>query len=75
MLEMIIQIIGAILGVICFIATTVWAVAQIKETTSSLSIEIKHLREKIGEIVDDYKDHETRIRRMERSRHQCDLED
>jgi len=69
MIEIGIQVVGAIVGCVCFIATTVWAVAQIKETTSSLSIEIKHLREKIGEIVDDYKDHETRIRQIEQSRH------
>lgn len=68
MIEIAVGIISAAIVVICFVATTVWAVAQVKETTSTLSIEIRHLREKIGDVMDSHKDHEDRLRKIEQNR-------
>lgn len=74
MIEIALLICGAVITLASFVATIVWAVAQVKETTSTLAIEIRHLREKIGDMAIDSKDHELRLRKIESSQH-LSLED
>jgi hypothetical protein len=56
---------GVLLTLITMVAVVVWAVAQIKETTSNLGSEIKHLAEKVSGIHLVQDDHENRIRYIE----------
>jgi hypothetical protein len=48
------------------VATVVWAVAQIKETTSNLAIEIRHLSQAVVVLSERHEDHEIRIRSLEK---------
>jgi Ca2+/Na+ antiporter len=52
------------------VATVVWAVAQIKETTSNLGLEIRHLSQAVLAIGKSLEDHEMRIRRIEQRQHE-----
>jgi Ca2+/Na+ antiporter len=51
------------------VATVVWAVAQIKETTSNLGLEIRHLSQTVAAIGKSLEDHEARIRKIEQGHH------
>lgn len=64
-LNLAIAVLVAIGSLLVGVATIVWAVAQIKETTSNLAIEIRHLAQEITGLRGDVGDHETRIRAME----------
>lgn len=57
--------IGVVVSLLVFVVTAVWAVAQIKETTSNLALEIKHLATKITELSTAREDHEDRLRQLE----------
>jgi prefoldin subunit 5 len=62
---MVMTAVGLSISLIVIVGTVVWAVAQIKETTSNLSLEIKHLAESVTKLNDGHDDHEERIRRIE----------
>jgi hypothetical protein len=50
----ILGIIGGLLSLVAFVSTVVWAVAQVKETTSNLGIKIENLGRSIDQLVEDY---------------------
>jgi cell division protein FtsB len=60
-----IAVLVALVSLLAGVATVVWAVAQIKETTSNLAIQISHLAKEIATLSDRHEDHETRIRKIE----------
>lgn len=62
--NLVIAILVAIGSMLVGVITVVWAVAQIKETTSNLGIEIRHLAKEITSLRDNDEDHEARIREL-----------
>jgi len=62
-------LITGVVGLITFVATSVWAVAQVKETTNSLGVKIENLSKSIDKMADDFDDMEKRLRVVEG--HRC----
>lgn len=62
-------ILGSLITLVTFVAIIVWAVAQIKETTSNLTIEIHNLSKSIDKMSDDFEDMDKRLRLIEG--HRC----
>lgn len=62
----IIAVVAAVGSLIVIVGTVVWAVSEIKATTQTLALEIKHLGDRIKEMSDGFDDHEERLRAMER---------
>jgi hypothetical protein len=58
-------IIGGLLSLVAFVSTVVWAVAQVKETTSNLGIKIENLGRSIDQLVEDYDRIDERVRSLE----------
>ena len=61
----ILGIIGGLLSLVAFVSTVVWAVAQVKETTSNLGIKIETLGRSIDQLVEDYDRIDERVRSLE----------
>jgi uncharacterized membrane protein len=61
-------LITGVIGLVTFVATSVWAVAQVKETTASLGIQIKNLGKSIDKLGLDVDDMEKRLRDLESGR-------
>jgi hypothetical protein len=61
----ILGIIGGLLSMAAFVSTVVWAVAQVKETTSNLGIKIENLGRSIDQLVEDYDRIDERVRSLE----------
>jgi prefoldin subunit 5 len=64
----IIAVVAAVGSLVVIVGTVVWAVSEIKSTTQTLAIEIKHLGERIKEMSDGFDDHEERLRGLEQKR-------
>jgi hypothetical protein len=62
-------ILGGLITLVTFVAITVWAVAQIKETTSNLTIEIRNLSKAVDKMAGDFDDMDRRLRLIEG--HKC----
>jgi|GEM_PF-5214661 len=60
-----VAILVAVGSMLVGVVTVVWAVAQIKETTSNLGVEIRHLAKEINSLRESEKDHEQRLRLLE----------
>lgn len=70
--EIVLAVIGIATGLVTlttFVATAVWAVAQVKEATSTLRVEINHLAKGVDRLNSSLEDHELRLRTLESSRH------
>ena len=61
----ILSIVGGLITLIIFVATAVWVVAQIKETTSNLGLKIENLGKSIDKLSEDYELIDGRVRALE----------
>jgi predicted PurR-regulated permease PerM len=68
----VIAVVAAVGSLVVIVGTVVWAVGQIQATTQNLSLEIKHLAERITVMGHDLggrvDDHEERLRAVEQKR-------
>jgi hypothetical protein len=64
----VLAIIGGLVTLVTIVAAAVWAVAQIKEATSNLAIEIRNLSRAVDKMADDFDDMDRRLRMVEAKR-------
>lgn len=62
---MIVGIIGGLVTLVTFVATSVWVVAQIDKTTSNLGLKIENLGKSIDKLSEDYELMDSRVRNLE----------
>ena len=59
-------LVTGVIGMITFVATSVWAVAQVKETTSNLAIKIETLSHTIEKMDVKFEAFDRRLVQIER---------
>jgi hypothetical protein len=62
---------GGLITLVTFVSTAVWTVAQIKEVTSNLKLEVRHLAKEISNLSVTRDDHEGRLRAIEKHHNGC----
>lgn len=60
-------IVTAVIGMITFVSTSVWAVAQVKETTSNLGIKIENLAKTIDKMATEFDSMKDRLAAIEKN--------
>lgn len=61
----VLTIICGLITLVTFVATSVWVVANVKETTSNLAIEIRNLGKAVDKINVDFGEMDKRLRLIE----------